>query len=61
MATRIWYPISPLLTTSIRYLLDKDLPEEDPHQRGLYIIVHFAYNNLVNADCTHVNSRQHAT
>jgi hypothetical protein len=60
MATRIWYPISPLVATSIRYLHDKDLPEEGPHQRGLYITVHFAYNNSVNVDCTHVN-RKHAT
>lgn len=37
MATRIWYPISPLLAASIRYLHDKDLPEEGPHQRVLYV------------------------
>jgi hypothetical protein len=44
---------------SIRYLLDKDFPEVGPYQRELYITVHFAYSDTVNADCTHVT--RHAT
>jgi hypothetical protein len=33
MATWIWYPIFPLLATSVRYLPDKK--EVGPHQREL--------------------------